>query len=290
MIELVEKFQPIVDKIYKYESRTKILDTATEPDFTNTPTVKYLHVSTTGLGEYSRSNGYPKGDVTAEWKHFNMTQERGKEISVDRMDNEETLNLTFGTVIGNFMREQVIPEMDSYRFAKYAKTANVGTTSDEPDNTNIIEAIDEAVRYMDEREVTVEGRLLFINSNLKVVLNQALARRWGSDNTVNTVLDGYNDMRIIYVPPTRFNTDIQVNTGSTSWGYKQVGNPINFMIVQPNAVVQVQKFLKAKVFNPDMNQDKDAWKYQFRLYHDAFIYENKTSGIYVHDTGVPVTP
>jgi hypothetical protein len=37
-----------------------------------------------------------------------------------------------------------------------------------------------------------------------------------------------------------------------------------------------------KVFDPDTNQEKDAWKFQYRLYHDAFAYENKVKGIYVH--------
>lgn len=57
---------------------------------------------------------------------------------------------------------------------------------------------------------------------------------------------------------------------------------INFMIVYPQAVLQVQKFALPKIFSPDINQDKDSWKFQFRLYHDALVYENKVKGIYLH--------
>ena len=57
-----------------------------------------------------------------------LTQERGKEISIDRMDDEETLGMVFGTVTGNFMREWVIPELDAYRFAKYASTSGITTS------------------------------------------------------------------------------------------------------------------------------------------------------------------
>ena len=56
-------------------------------------------------------------------------------------------------------------------------------------------------------------------------------------------------------------------------------------MIYPQAVVQVQKFALPKIFTPDENQDKDAWKYQFRLYHDAFVYENKVKGIYLHSKG-----
>lgn len=54
------------------------------------------------------------------------------------------------------------------------------------------------------------------------------------------------------------------------------------MIVFSEAIVQVPKFVIPKVFDPDTNQSKDAWLYQFRLYHDAFVYDNKVKGIYVH--------
>ena len=46
--------------------------------------------------------------------------------------------------------------------------------------------------------------------------------------------------------------------------------------------MQVKKFALPKIFDPDVNQEKDAWKFQFRLYHDAFVYDNKAKGIYLH--------
>ena len=33
---------------------------------------------------------------------------------------------------------------------------------------------------------------------------------------------------------------------------------------------------------PDENQKADAWKFDYRLYHDLFVYENKVKGIYLH--------
>ncbi len=283
-IELAGKFLPIIDEIYTKEAVTTALDTATM-DFGGVNEVKVLKVSTTGLGDYSRNTGYPKGDVTASWETMKLTEERGKEISIDRMDNEETLAMTFGAVTGNFMREQVIPELDAYRFAKYASTSNILTTEGAAlTKDTIVNAIDTAVTEMDGAEVPAEGRILFVNSDLKAALNQALERHWGSDSTVNTVLEGYNNMRIIYVPKTRFYTKIDLNDGSESWGFAKntAGVGINFMIVHPSAVVQTQKFALPKIFTPDENQKMDAWLFQFRLYHDAFVYDNKVKGIYLH--------
>ena len=244
-----------------------------------------LKVSTTGLGDYSRANGYPKGDVTASWETMTLTEERGKELSVDRLDNEETLGQTFGTVTGEFMRLHVIPELDAYRFAKYASATGINkATAAVLTKDDIVAAIDEAVRQLDADEVPMTGRRLYISSDLKPILNSALSRQWGSDNSVNTVLAGYNDMPITWVPKSRFYTGITLNDGSTNWGYSKSegAQDINFMVIYPPAILQVVKFSLPKIFDPDTNQDKDAWKFQFREYHDAFVYDNKAKGIYLH--------
>lgn len=285
-IDLAKKFVPIIDGVYKAESVTNGMDAATRPDFTGANEVKVLKVSTTGLGDYSRETGYPKGDVTAAWETLTLTEERGKEISVDRMDDEETLGLTFGTVTGEFMRLHVIPELDAYRFAKYASATGINKVGTPAVLTkeSIIAAIDEAVRQLDADEVPQAGRRLYINSDLKPILNAALARQWGSDGAVNTVLSGYNDMPIVWVPKSRFYTAITLNDGSSNWGYAKAAgaSDINFMIIYPPAVLQVVKFSLPKIFSPDVNQTKDAWKFQFREYHDAFVYENKAKGLYSH--------
>ena len=280
-ITLASRFVPIIDDIYKMGSCTTLLDSPKLVDFTGVNEVKVLKTNTTGLGDYSRETGYPKGDVTAAWETMKLTEERGKEISIDRMDNEETLGMTFGAVTGNFMRDWVIPELDAYRFAKYASTSNILTTAEtQLAKDTIISAIDEATKEMDGNEVPAEGRILFVNSDLKPALN----RQWGSENTANTVLDGYNNMKIVYVPRTRFYTLIDLKDGLSEWGYakNESGKSINFMIIHPSAVLQVNKFALPKIFDPDTNQEKDAWKFQFRLYHDAFAYENKVKGIYLH--------
>lgn len=284
-IEYAQKFVPIIDAIYKGASVTNGMDAATRPDFTGTNEVKVLKVSTTGLGDYSRETGYPKGDVTAAWETLQLAEERGKEISIDREDNEETLGLTFGTVTGDFMRLQVIPELDAYRFAKYASATGISkATPAALTKDTILSAIDEAARQMDADEVPLEGRRLYISSDLKPIVNQAVTRQWGSDTGVSNVLNGYNGMPIVYVPKTRFYTAITLNDGSTNWGYSKgaTAADINFMLIYPAAILQVVKFSLPKIFTPDENQEKDAWKFQFREYHDAFVYENKAKGVYLH--------
>jgi hypothetical protein len=282
-IDYAAKFLPVVDEIYKAESVTENLDSNSMPDFTGANEIKVLKVSTTGLGNYSRTNGYPKGDVTASWETLKLSQERGKEISVDRMDDEETLGMVFGKVTGNFMREWVVPELDAYRFAKYASAGGIGTDAATITKDNILTKIDDASMQMDEAEVPQEGRILFVSSDLKPAFNGALSREWTNENEANTVVTKYNNMSVIYVPKTRFYTGITLNDGASSWGYAKADTAmgINFMMIYPESIVQAKKFAMPKVFSPDENQKLDAWLFQFRLYHDAFVYENRAKGIFM---------
>lgn len=284
-IEYAKKFVPVIDRIYKNGSYTAGLDSKTELDFTGVNEVKILKISTTGLGDYSRTDGYPKGDITVAWETIKLEEERGKELSIDRMDNEETLGMAFGEVTSTFIKNYVNPELDAYRFAKYASTS--GVLSAEAANLtkdNIIAALDAAILAMDNAEVPAENRVLYMSTNLRPAFAQAVNRSYGSDSAISNVVDSYNGIPITYVVPTRFYDKITLNSGATSFGYSKAedGVGLNFMLVYSPAVMQAVKFAMPKVFTPDENQDKDMWKFQLRIYHDAYIYENKAAGVYVH--------
>lgn len=283
-IAYAEKFVPVIDGLYKKASLTSILDAATKPDFTGTNTVKVMKVATTGLGDYSRETGYPAGDVTVTWEALKLNEERGKELSIDRMDDEETLGMAFGSAMSEFMRLHVAPELDAYRFAKYASAAGIGSVSaDLASGAEVLAAIDEASKVQDDTEVS-GGKVLFVSTSIKPLLMGAVSREWGSEGAISRVLTSYNDMPIIYVPQSRFFTGITLNSGASAWGFAKGADAknINFMMVDKAAVLQATKMALPKIFTPDENQTKDAWKFQYRLYHDAMVYENKTGGVYVH--------
>ena len=276
-INLAEKFVPVIDGIYKKASLTSILDAQTQPDFSGVNTVKVMKVTTTGLGDYSKENGYAQGNATLEWEAMKLNEDRSAALTVDRMDNEETLGQAFGVIMNEFIRTNVAPEVDAYRFSKYAKTANIGTTAAAlADGEAVIKAIRAAITAMDEAEVPAEDRVLFITptlyglvQDLDTTKSKEALKRFAS---------------IVEVPQTRFYTDITLNSGADAWGYtKGAGaKDINFIAVSKSAVVQATKMALPKVFDPDTNQSKDAWLFQYRLYHDAFAYDNKVKGIYVH--------
>lgn len=288
-IALAEKFMPILDEIYKRESLTARLDAKTKPvEFGGANEIKIFKTSVVGLGDYSRATGYPAGDVTASWETIALTQERGRAFAIDRMDDEETLGMAFGKLAGEFIRTQVVPEVDAYRFSKWASTANVSTTAAAAlaNAAATLAAIDVASGTLDDDEVPQEGRLLFISQPQYRQLTAAVTRSLENQSTYDRRLRQLDEMTIIPVPQGRFYTSITLNAGALSnqGGYTKgaAATNLNFILMHPTAVEQATKLANLKIFSPEENQLTDSWLFQYRLYHDAWVYDNKVSGVYIH--------
>lgn len=290
-ISLAEKFQPILDEIYKNASLTAVMDAPTQPiDFAGANVVKVFKTSVVGLGTYSRATGYPAGDVTGTWESLTLAASRGRAFSIDRADNDETLGQAFGTLAGEFIRTAVVPEVDAYRFSKYASWSGIteiGTPATLDTAAKVIAAFDVAMGQLDADEVPAEGRKLFISTVcynlLKAAITRSLANETGADRRV-MMLD---NVQVIPVPQVRFYKGITLDAGSSSsaGGFTKTsstGRDINFLLLHPSAVLQATKLASLKIFSPEENQSADAWLFQYRLYHDAFVYDSKVKGVYSH--------
>ena len=292
--EYAKSFLPILDEIYKASSKTAVLDTANERvRFIGADTVNLYTTSMDGLGDYSRNAGFVTGSVTGAWEPYKLTQDRGRSFMVDVMDNDETMGMAFGTLAGEFIRTQVTPEIDAYRFAKYAGTAGISTATPAditPGTTDLPALIQTAETAMGDDEVPEEGRILFISETAYAALKDKITRMvMNGERGVQTAVDFYDNMRVVRVPKGRFNTAITlkdgVSAGETSGGFAvpaSTSYPINFMIIHPSAILQVTKHLVPRIFSPQVNQSADAWKFDYRIYHDCFVEKNKVAGIYLH--------
>lgn len=289
-VSLVSTFLALIDEAYKVESKTAGLDALTQsPAFLNANEVKVLKLSMVGLGNYSRVTGYPAGDLTAAWETMTLAAERGRAFSLDRMDNEEMLGLALGALVREWMRMHVAPELDAYRFAKYATGAgNYVSAGATLTAQTVLPAIDAAKADLRADEVPMEGVKLYVSDTVMGFIEGAVSRTLRNENGVDRRVATLDGMEIIEVPQARFYTAITLNAGSSSdaGGFiKNVstGKDINFLMIRPDAVLQPVKLNQVKYFSPDVNQSADAHLWQYRLYHDAFVYENRVNGIYLHN-------
>ena len=275
-INLVTKFQPLLDEVYQAASLTTDLE-GSAVKFDGSKTVKILKLTVPALGAYTRNSGYTAGDVTADWESFTLTQDRGTEFSVDAMDDEETLNMTFGNASSEFIRRSVVPQVDAYRFSKIAQAEDIGSASANITTGDAaIKAINAAMSSMDESEVTPEGRILYITPTLKNLIDDLETYK------SKKCLERFS--KIVVVPQGRFYSNVTIDDN----GFRKAadGVNLNFVVIDPKAVFAVAKHKKMRVFDPDTNQKRDDYLFQYRLYHDMFTYPQKAAGIYVHKSTI----
>lgn len=285
-ITLAKQFVPILDEIYKLASLTSKLDG--NPDLVrsgaNANELIIPKLTMQGLGNYSRNGGYVSGDVTLTNETVSCNFDRGRMFTVDNMDNMETAGIAFGRLSGEFIRTKVVPELDAFRFASYCGITGISKVSAGAtlaDGAAVIAALRAGTNKMDEDEVPVEDRHLFITPTLHGMIQDM------DTNKSREVLARFADVTL--VPQTRFYTAIKQYDGKTSGeeagGFVKdptSGKDINFMIIHKPAVIQFSKHVAPKIITPDMNQDADAYKFGYRHVAIADAYENKAAGIYLH--------
>ncbi len=284
-IALRKQYVILLDEVYKLSSLTAVLDGASElaQQGQNAEELVIPKLSMQGLANYSRNGGYVTGDVTLTHETVKCNFDRGRMFNVDALDNEETAGIAFGRLAGEFVRTKVVPELDAFRFAKYAGTSGIGTTSAAALSTGaaVIAALRAGVNAQDEAEVPESERYLFVTptlldmiADLDTTKSRAILERFAS---------------VVRVPQSRFYTDITQYDGSASGqeagGFiknASTGKNINFMIVHKPAVIQYQKHIVPKIITPEQNQSADGWKFGYRNVGIADVYENKVAGVYLH--------
>lgn len=292
-ITTFKKYIDLLDEVYKQQAKTAILDgdNSLVRAGSNTHEIVIPKISMDGLGDYSRNGGYVDGDVTLTNETVAFNYDRGRAFTVDAMDNEETAGVAFGRLASEFIRTKVVPEMDAFRFAQYAGTSGiskVSTGATLSTGADVISALRAGTTKMDEDEVPMEDRHLFITPTLYGLIQDL-------DTTKSKeVLNRFADVTL--VPQSRFYTAIDLYDGKTDnsgssganekpGGYVKAtaGKDINFMIIHKPALLQYTKHTVSKVITPDKNQTADAYKFPYRAYGLADVYENKVAGIYLHN-------
>lgn len=279
-----KKYIDLLDEVYKVNAKTSVLDgdTTLVRAGANADEIIIPKMSLDGLADYSRNSGYVNGDVTLTNETVKFNYDRGRAFTVDAMDNEETAGVAFGKLSSEFIRTKVVPEVDAFRLATYAGIEGISSaTGTLADGNAALSAIVTAISKMDDDEVSEEGRVLFITPTL---YNQIL----NVDTSKSKEIMG-RFSSIVTVPQSRFYTAIELADGTTSGetagGFTKAdtAKDINFMIIQKGAVLQYPKHTVNKVVSPEENQTSDGWKFFYRSYGLADVYENKVAGIYLHN-------
>lgn len=289
----VSKFLPLMDEIYVENAKTAIL---TESNNNIKPSdiegeVKIAVRTLTGLGDFSRSGsesttaayGYTEGAVTLTWETIKYDKERSATFRIDRLNQGETLEMAFGGLAEQFIKEQVVPETDA------ARIAAISSVAIENDNyaygsmasgSDVIAALRAGINNLEDNEVS--GNLvLFIKSAYMGMIEDL------NSYASKEVLSNFSN--VITVPSKRMYSEIVLNDGTESYGYSKAEDAVDvdFLIVEKGAVAADMKQY-IKYFSPDADQFGDSHVFKYRNYNlYGRVLDNKVNGVYVHTATDP---
>ena len=204
-IELMKKYVPYLSTAYREGAATAILDVNDKlaQAGKTARSVVVPVMETDGLADYSRNSGYVHRKTNLKYHEYTYNYDRGGIFEVDRMDNAETDSIAFGSLAGRVMADKVIPEMDAFRFALYASADGVGSGEGElATGAEAIAALRTGVTFMDESEVSTDGRILFITPTLAGSIEDM------DTNKSRKVFENFE--KVIKVPQPRFYTAIDL--------------------------------------------------------------------------------
>lgn len=339
-IELIKKYAAEnLDKIFVMESVTGILENRAgvelRPVENDAEYVYIPDISMDGLGDYSRDNGFPEGDVSLSWTPYKVRKDRGRQFSIDKVVDAESAGITSAKLMNEFLRTKVIPEVDAYRLSTLANEAVEDNVVPETIAANtIISKFNDVIKTYTDNEIALDNLIIFISTEVdKLIRNSTELSKQvtQADYKVGDItfkVKLYDGMPLVVVPKTRFKTSYAFGSNgftptvaeykltedsaldedktyytrsgtSPNYVYAKVTSPnvnniatyyevtvpaaqdINFMVVHTNAALPYKKHQAIRVFAPEVNQNKDAWLFQYRLYHDIITPKNKQKGLYV---------
>ena len=288
----VTKFTNKLDKIIERETLTNDLNMNGDllGELNQAGEIKVAKIAMDGLANYSKSTGFVAGSVTTDWETMKLRYDRGREFEIDYLDDDERAALLSANLMSEFERLKVIPEVDAVRFATLAANAGKTVAADLSTADAAYKAVAAGEQTVEDLGADLSQCILYCTSAFKSLLRENVKQnyRLSQGEDPNGRFSMWDEMKIVTVPSAQFQDKITLLDGTTedqeAGGFSAAtdAKALNFMIVHPSACAAIQKHQKLRYFAPDVNQSKDAHLWQYRLFHDLLVYENKKGLIYAH--------
>lgn len=272
-IELVTKYLPYVDELFKAESKKSLL-TNDDFDWTGANTIKVYKIGTSEMNDYDRAGtgsgatGSRYGNVSnldAITQTMLVRKDRSFTFVIDKLDSDETgSTLEPASALARQLREVTVPEVDSYVYGKMCEDAG---TKPEPVTLtadNIYTEIVKATTALDDAEVHETGRVLLVVPTVYQIMKQSkeivLNTNVGEDMRLKGVISNLDGMNVIKVSSSRVPKDF------------------GFMVAHPCATVAPTKLADYKTH--DNPPGISGYLIEGRIAYDAHVLDNKKKAIY----------
>lgn len=256
-------------------------------------TIKIPKLSTNGRVDGDRTKiGDFSQNFSNLWETKTLTNHRIWQTLVHPQDVSQTNQVASITNITKTMNEtQKFPELDAMMFStlyslKNAKDTITAETA-ELTSATALKKFDAMMDAMDEGLVPPTGRLLYVDTYTKTLLDNALTVvRSNGDKVVTRMLNRLDEVEIIGVPTTLMKTAYTFNDG-TSTNQENGGftvatgaGDIAMILVHPSAVLPIVSYEFAQLQEPSaLSQGK--YVYFEESFEDVFILDEKHVGIQI---------
>ena len=271
-IELVTKFQPLVDEKFTTESKKSLL-TNQDYKWTGAHSIKIYKVSTSGMNDYDRraentenwSRFGPVGGLDAVTEEMVLKNDRSFTFAIDKLDTEETAQqLEAASALERQMREVVIPEVDTYTYGVMCANAGLKPAAVALTEENICSEIFKANTALDNAEVPETGRICVVTPDTYLLMKNSkeihLETDIAEEMRIRGVIAMLDGAKVIKVPAPRLPDDF------------------GFMIAHPVATVAPTKLEDYRVHRDPPGISGSL--VEGRICYDTFVLDNKKNAIY----------
>lgn len=223
------------------------------------------------------------------WEPKVLSNQRKWSTLVHPQDIDQTNEVASIQNITRVMNEeQKFPEMDAYLVSKIysdwtaqSKSAKViGTDYDKLDETTVLTIFDDLMQAMDEKRVTMNGRILYVTPAVSKLLKnaQGITRQFGvqgGGSAVARAINALDNVQVVVVPPELMKTAYNFTNG---WAVGESAKQIHMFLVHPNAVITPVSYQFAQLSAPSALSE-GKYVYFEESFEDVFILNKKADGI-----------
>lgn len=265
--QLLEKFaqESVTDSMFSHEM---------DQQFSGVATVHVTTIKTEKMQNYDRSKAVGTGsrygetkEVGTEVQSFTMTQDKSLSLSIDKGNKQDEFNFkSAGKVMNAERKEQIVPELDTYRLKRWAELGGIHKElAAEPAKDTIAEMI-----------ITMHNDVID-RGNIPDELQLTIARKWlptlkladewirADSLAKNTLPKGtiaeFDGMPVRPIPT------------------KRMPEGVPFMLTYKNSMIAPMKIndFKGHTDPPGLSGDL----LEFRMRHDAFVIGTCADGVAV---------
>lgn len=293
-ISYAKKYSGDLDKMITQTAKTGFLaDNAFKARFAGSKTVYLPEISMVGLGNYDRVNGFAKGDATLTHTPYELTQERSRQLFIDAQDADESgVPDLAGTLVGEYTRTKVIPEIDAYSISKMYSVAKENTnvsTYDEAtavtDLLNVINSAEEAMEYDGTTPlVALVDPELYNQLMISEELDRIVSMGEFKQGEVSFKVKNINGCDIIPVASVRMMSEYTFADGSDmgEGGFvpADTAKKIHAVVLPKDSASLIKKVDKVDMHAPGDDVNRDGYIINYRLYYDLIVKNSRKNTIF----------